>query len=108
MTMYSMRQGIDRLREQAAVVPVTAPHRRASLSGGRALLIGACYLSVGACGAWAIRSAVEARPVEFFGAWLAVSVVLASLWALRPRQGDWSDGDLHKLALGTGSPPPLG
>lgn len=71
-----MRQSIGRPREQAAVVTVTAPDRSAPLSG-RALLIGACYLSVGACVAWAIRSVVESRPAEFFGAWLVVSIVVA-------------------------------
>lgn len=84
--------------ERVAVAAVAASHRTEA-PGPQRLLVAACYLAIGACGAWAIRSVVESRPAELFAAWLAVSVVLASLWAMRPRHQGWPDGDLGELTL---------
>ena len=78
-----MYEGIEPRRRQTAIVAVGAP-RRAQALGARALMIAACYLAMGVSGAWAIRSVVEARPVELLAAWLLLSVVVASLWSMRP------------------------
>lgn len=88
-----MDHGMGR-RERVAVATVAASRTEAS---GAQLLVAACYVVIGACGAWAIRSVVESRPAELLGAWLAVSVVVASLWALRPRRRCWPEGDLSEL-----------
>jgi len=81
--MWGVYEGIDPRRRHTAI-PAVGASRRAQALGARTLTIAACYLAMGVSGAWAIRSVVEARPVELLAAWLMLSVVVASLWSMRP------------------------